>query len=172
MWKKIAAALLLLASLPALAATGDAQAFFDQNLGDFKAELAVAQKEGKQGILLMYELEDCPFCHRMKETILNQSEVQDYFRKHFLVFSVDIDGDNALVDFAGKDTTEKKFAAEQRVRATPVFAFYGLDGKQVTRFTGAAKDAGEFILLGRYVVEGAWKSMPFAKYKQQVPAAK
>lgn len=172
MWKKFAAALLLLASLPALAATGDAQAFFDQNLGDFKAELAVAQKEGKQGILLMYELEDCPFCHRMKETILNQFEVQDYFRKHFLVFSIDIDGDNALVDFAGKDTTEKKFAAEQRVRATPVFAFYGLDGKQVTRFTGAAKDAREFILLGRYVVEGAWTTMPFAKYKQQVPAAK
>lgn len=161
------ALLLLISSTFTLAETRDVQGFFDQNLGDFKAELATAQKEGKQGILLMYELEDCPFCHRMKETILNQSEVQDYYRKHFLIFSVDINGDNALVDFSGKETTEKKFAAEQRVRATPVFAFYALDGKPMARFTGAAKDVGEFMLLGRYVAEGAWKSMPFAKYKQQ-----
>lgn len=161
------AVLLLMSGTVVLADTRDVQGFFDQNLGDFKAELATAQKEGKQGILLMYELEDCPFCHRMKETILNQSEIQDYYRKHFLIFSVDINGDNALVDFSGRETTEKKFAAEQRVRATPVFAFYALDGKPMTRFTGAAKDVGEFMLLGRYVVEGAWKSMPFAKYKQQ-----
>lgn len=104
----------------------------------------------------------------MRETILNQSEVQDYYRKHFLVFSVDLNGDNPLVDFSGKETTEKKFGAEQRVRATPVFAFYDLNGRQITRFTGAAKDVGEFMLLGRYVVDGAWKSVPFAKYKKQV----
>ncbi|MHB9102016.1 MAG: thioredoxin family protein [Sulfuricella sp.] len=150
-----------------MAETRDVQGFFDQNLGDFKAELATARKAEKTGILLMYEIDDCPFCHRMKETILNQPEVQDYFRRHFVIFSIDINGDNALVDFAGKATTEKKFAAEQRVRATPVFAFYDLEGRQMTRFTGTAKDVNEFMQLGRYVVEGAWKSMPFAKYKQQ-----
>ncbi|MDD5241374.1 MAG: thioredoxin family protein [Sulfuricella sp.] len=169
MLKRILVALLLLLSSAAgLAETRDVQGFFDQNLGDFKAELETARKAGKNGILLMYELEDCPFCHRMRETILNQSEVQDYYRKHFLIFSVDINGDNPLVDFSGKETTEKKFAAEQRVRATPVFVFYALDGKPMTRYTGATKDVGEFMLLGRYAVEGGWKSMPFAKYKQQV----
>lgn len=168
MLKRFLVVFLLFYAGAGLAESRDVQGFFDQNLGDFKVELASAQKAGKQGILLMYELEDCPFCHRMKETILNQSEVQDYYRKHFLVFSVDINGDNALVDFSGKETTEKKFAAEQRVRATPVFAFYDLEGRQIARFTGASKDVGEFMLLGRYVVEGAWKSMPFAKYKQQV----
>jgi thioredoxin-related protein len=163
----LAAALLLLSSATVLAETRDVQGFFDQNLGDFKAELETARKAGKSGILLMYELEDCPFCHRMRETILNQSEVQDYYRRHFLVFSVDLNGDNPLVDFSGKETTEKKFGAEQRVRATPVFAFYDLSGKQVARFTGAAKDVGEFMLFGHYLADGAWKTMPFAKYKQQ-----
>ncbi|MDP1704751.1 MAG: thioredoxin fold domain-containing protein, partial [Sulfurimicrobium sp.] len=61
--------------------------FFNQHLGDFKAELDTAKTEGKQGILLMFEMEDCPFCHRMKQTILNQPEVQDYYRQHFLIFS-------------------------------------------------------------------------------------
>lgn len=141
--------------------------FFSQHLGDFKAELAAAKKEGKQGILLMFEMEDCPFCHRMKETILNQSEVQDYYRQHFQIFSVDTEGATGLVDFAGKETTEKQFALDHRVRATPVFLFFDLSGKLLTRFTGAAKDSREFMALGRYVVDGAYKNMPFARYKQQ-----
>lgn len=148
------------------------QYFFDQKLGDFKAELETAKKEGKQGILLMFEMDECPFCHRMKQTILNQSEVQDFYRKHFLIFSVDIKGDTAMTDFKGKETTEKKFALDNRVRATPVFAFFDLAGDPTTRFTGAAKDANEFLLFGKYVADGIYKKkdLPFAKYKQQQPA--
>ncbi|MDP1704280.1 MAG: thioredoxin, partial [Sulfurimicrobium sp.] len=71
------------------------------------------------------------------------------------------------VDFSGKTTTEKQFALDHRVRATPVFLFFDLSGKVLTRFTGAAKDNREFMALGRYVVEGAYKTMPFARYKQQ-----
>lgn len=142
------------------------QFFFDQKLGDFKAELATAKQEGKKGVLLMFEQEDCPWCHRMKTTILNQSEVQEFYKKNFLIFDVDIKGGTALVDFKGKETTEKAFAVENRVRATPVFGFFDLDGNLVYRFTGAAKDVNEFLLLGRYVVEGAYKSQTFTVYKQ------
>ncbi len=159
--------LLLLLPVLAWAETHSAEQFFDQKMGDFKADLAAAKQEGKKGILLMYELDDCPFCHRMKGTVLNRSEVQEYYRKHFLIFTVDTKGDTAMVDFKGKATTEKALSFENRVRATPVFAFYDLSGNQMTRYTGATKDAQEFLLLGRYVVEDAYKAMPFAKYKQQ-----
>ncbi|MDP2783970.1 MAG: thioredoxin family protein [Sulfurimicrobium sp.] len=160
--------MLCLSVFAAQAETRDVQQhFFNPHLGDFKAELDTAKQEGRQGILLMFEMEECPFCHRMKQTILNQSEVQDYYRKNFLIFSVDTEGANTLVDFAGKETTEKKFALDHRVRATPAFIFFDLSGKPLTRFTGAAKDMKEFMALGRYVAEGAHKSMPFARYKQQ-----
>jgi thioredoxin-related protein len=142
------------------------QYFFDQKLGDFKAELATARQEGKKGVLLMFEQEDCPWCHRMKSTILNQSEVQDFYKKQFLIFDVDIKGGTTLVDFKGKETTEKAFAAEHRVRATPVFAFFDLDGNLLYRFTGATRDVNEFLLLGRYVVDGVYKSQTFTVYKQ------
>lgn len=167
--KKILLGLMLcLFAAGAGAETRDVQQhFFNQHLGDLKAELETAKQEGKQGILLMFEMDDCPFCHRMKQTILNQSEVQDYYRKHFLIFSVDTEGANALADFSGKESTEKKFALDHRVRATPVFLFFDLAGQPLTRFTGAAKDKKEFMALGRYVVEGAHKDMPFAKYKQR-----
>lgn len=159
---------LALFTLPAMAEVRDpASHFFMPKLGDFKGDLDAAKQEGKVGILLMFELDDCPYCHRMKATILNQSEVQDWFRQHFLIYTVDAKGDTTMTDFNGKDTTEKAFALEQRVRATPVFQFYDLTGKPTARFTGATQSKEEFLLLGRYVVEGAYKTMPFNVYKRQ-----
>ena len=112
--------------------------FFDQSLGDFTEELARAKAEGKQGVMLFFEMDDCPFCHRMKTTVLNQPEVQAYYRKHFLSFPVDVEGDVEITDFQGRTYTEKTFAEKvNRVRATPVFAFYDLNGRQVARYTGA-----------------------------------
>ena len=146
------------------------QYFFDQTFGDFSEELDNAREQGKKGILLMFEMDECPFCHRMKTTVLNLPEVQDYFRKHFLIFSVDIEGDIEITDFQGNPMTMKDFALKQfRVRATPVFQFIGLDGRPVKRgrYTGATKDAAEFMLLGKYIVEGAWKETSFSRYKRQ-----
>jgi len=141
--------------------------FFDPKMGDLQSDLQAARQEGKAGILLMFEYDDCPFCLRMKNTVLNQSEVQDFYRKHFVSFPIDVKGDTALVDFQGRQTTEKLFALEQRARATPVFVFYDGAGQTVARYTGATKDVAEFMLLGRYVVEGKYREMPFAVYKRQ-----
>ena len=145
------------------------QHFFNETFGDFSEELENARDSGKQGILVMFEMDECPFCHRMKITILNQPDVQDYFREHFMIFPVDIEGDVEVVDFQGKTTTMKDFAFKQyRVRATPVFAFFDLDGKYIkrARFTGATKDKEEFMLLGKYVVDGAYKQQSFTRYKR------
>lgn len=151
------------------AETRDAEEyFFDLKLGDFKNELATAKKEDKTGIMIMFEQEDCPFCYRMKHTILNQSEVQDYYHQHFLIFTVDIRGSIPMEDFKGKETTEKAFSTEHRVYGTPVFDFFGLDGDLITRFPGTAKDVNEFMLLGRCVVEGACKIASFNAYKRQL----
>jgi thioredoxin-related protein len=169
MMRSLLVAILFLFGLgSAFAETRDAQEnFFDAKMGDFKAELANAKKDGKKGVLIMFELDDCPFCFRMKQTILNQSEVQDYYHKHFLIYPVDLKGDVAMVDFKGKATTEKAFGLEQRIYGTPVFDFFDLEGNRIVRFPGAAKDVNEFLTLGRYVVEGAYATMPFAKYKRQ-----
>ena len=159
-------------ALPALAETRSAdEYFFQPKLGDLKGDLADLRKENKTGILLMFEMDDCPFCERMKNTVLNQTQVQDYFRQHFIIYPMDTRGDVALTDFQGKDTTEKAFSLQQRARATPTFIFYDADGKEITRFTGVTQSVGEFMLLGRYVVEGAYKKEPFNVYKKQAQAA-
>ena len=160
--------LLLALAIPSLGAeTRSVDAFFDQTFGEFSEELETARDEGKSGILLMFEMDECPFCHRMKTTVLNRSEVQDYFREHFLIFPVDVEGDLEVTDFNGNPMTQKDFALKQfRVRATPVFAFFDLDGNLVARYTGATRDADEFMQLGRYVVDEAYKQTTFTRYKR------
>lgn len=164
---KLRSVLLVMGLMFAAASHAADPEFFDQTLGDFSEELQVAKEQHKQGILLFFEMDECPFCHRMKTTILNKPEVAAYFRKHFLIYPVDVEGDIEITDFDGKVTTMKDFAFKQhRVRATPVIAFFDLDGKRVVRYTGATADAKEFMLLGEFVVSGAYKNTSFTRYKR------
>jgi thioredoxin-related protein len=165
--RQLLIAFFLLFSASSWAETRDPLNFFFQpKLGDFQAELDLAKQQGKQGIFLFFEMDDCPFCERMKTTVLNQSDVQDAFRANFLLYSIDVNGDTEMTDFQGKNTTEKAFAFAHRVRATPTLLFFGLDGKLLARHTGPTKDKAEFLLLGKYVTEGAYSSQPFTKYKK------
>lgn len=141
--------------------------FFEQSLGDFQEELQNARDQGKRGILLFFEMEECPWCHRMKQTVLNRPDVQDYFRQYVLSFPVDIEGDVEIVDFQGRTMTQKVFAEKvNRVRATPVFLFYDLDGKPAVRFTGATANPREFIWLGEFFFDGHYRKMSFPRYKR------
>jgi len=144
------------------------QHFFHQTLNDFSEELELARQEGKKGLLFFFEQAECPFCHYMKNTVLNQPRVQAYYRDHFLNYAVDIEGDIEIVDFQGNTMTQKEFSFKiHRVRATPVFTFYDLQGKRMVRFIGKTTGVDEFMLLGKYVVEGIYKDMSFTKYKRQ-----
>lgn len=143
------------------------QEFFDQSFGDFSEELQLAKEEGKLGIFLFFEMDECPFCHRMKTTVLNQPQVVSYFKKHFKIYQIDIEGDIEMVDFKGSTTTQKDFSFKQhRVRATPVMAFFDLNGKRIARYTGPASSVQEFLMLGEYVVSGAHKETSFTRYKR------
>jgi len=155
-------AMLSWVAAPVVAA--DASGFFDASLGDFQAELAAAGKDGKLGVLLMFEVEGCPYCRKMKEQVLNRTEVQSYFRKHFAIYSVDIVGSITVTDFSGRSATEKSFAKERRVRGTPTFLFVATDGKEMARYVGATRDAREFMELGRFVVEGYWRKQDFSQF--------
>ncbi|MDP2266742.1 MAG: thioredoxin family protein, partial [Thiobacillus sp.] len=135
--RQLLLAFFLLFATPGWAETRDPGSFFFQpKFGDLQADLQEAKKQGKKGIFLFFEMDACPFCERMKTTILNQSDVQDAFRAQFLLYSIDVNGDTEITDFQGKPTTEKDFAFGLRVRATPTLLFFDLDGKLVARHTG------------------------------------
>lgn len=141
--------------------------FFDSTFGDFSEELATAKEEGKKGIMIFFEMDECPFCHWMKINVLNQPEVQKYYKEYFLIYAVDIEGDVEITNFQGKSMTQKDFAfKENRVRATPVLAFFDLEGRRVMRFTGRTSSSEEFLLLGKFVADQEYKKHKFSKYKR------
>jgi thioredoxin-related protein len=148
------------------------QHFFSPSLGDLKGELADARRAGKQAAFVMYMRDDCPYCERMKRDILSYTGVQGYYRKHFAVLAVDVKGAVPVTDFAGRQTTEKDFAAAQGVRFTPVIIFYGLDGQPLTRVDGEIRSVEDFMLLGDFVVSGAYKAMKFADYRNSTSSGR
>lgn len=142
--------------------------FFHQSFNNLPEELEMAVAENKAGIFIMFSDKDCPWCLKMKTTILNRVDVQDYYREHFRNLTIDIRGDTQLTDFDGNEVEEKDFAFKQhRVRATPVFMFFDTSGKAVMRLTGTVRDAREFLWLGEFVVSGDYQKTNFTKYKRE-----
>lgn len=155
--------LMLSPSLYAAAPRDPEVYFFNEFFGDFPEELVNARENKKKAIMLFFEQDECPFCYRMKQTILNRLDVQKYFRDNFLVFKVDIEGDIEIVNFQGEPTTEKEFSFKKhRVRATPVIAFFDLSGKPVVKYIGAPSSVEEFMWLGEFVAEGHYKKSQYS----------
>ncbi|MDG6777719.1 thioredoxin fold domain-containing protein [Thiomicrorhabdus sp. zzn3] len=160
----------ILAGLSAFSGSAWSQAgsFFDESFGNYQEELEVARENGKKGIFIFFHMEECPFCHRMRSTIMTEPDVIKLFKDNFMTFEVDIEGSNEVTDFDGtvstaQDMSEKKY----RVRATPVMMIFDLDGKPILKYTGPTRTKEEFKWLAQYVIDGAYNEMPFTKYKRQ-----
>ena len=142
--------------------------FFNQSFNNLDEELEIAEEEGKKGVFIMFTDKDCPWCLKMKTTIMNRADIQDYYREHFRVLTIDINGDTLMTDFEGNEMEEKEFAFKKhRVRATPVVMFFDNTGKKTMRLTGIVRDAREFLWLGEYVVNGDYNRINFTKYKRE-----
>jgi len=142
--------------------------FFNQSFNNLPEEVEMAREEGKIGILVMFNDPDCPWCKKMKATVLNQVPVQEFFRKHFRLLHIDTKGDTMMTNFNGDEIAEKDFALKvHRVRATPVFMFFDLDGNVMLRYTGATRSIDEFMWMGEFVLNGDYKTTKFARYKQE-----
>lgn len=140
--------------------------FFQPGFRDLPEELDTARREGKLGLAIMFEAEDCPPCKRMKRDILSQAKVQDYYRRHFRVISIDFNGDQEVVDPAGKTWSEKRYAGKEgvNIRGTPSFLFLDLQGREMARNYGEIRSVDTFMKLGAYIVGGAWRERDFRTY--------
>ena len=166
--------LLMAVTLPSAAGeTRDpSEFFFQDSFNDLAEEAELAQEEGKIGVLVVFETDDCPWCDRMKETVLNQAQVQDYFRQHFRLIGLNTDGDALVTGFDGQEVSETDFALlHNRVRATPAFLFFDTEGELLVRFTGTTRDPEEFLWLGEYVVKAHFEHERFSSYKRRRRAA-
>ena len=125
--------------------------FFEQTFGDLPEEMQAAREQGKIGMLLFFEAEDCPYCQYMLRKIFNQKHVQDWYRERFVNIAVDIHGDVELKDFDGITLPSKVFSDHRRIFLTPVVSFLDLNGVEIYRHLGMTKTPEDFLLLGEYI---------------------
>lgn len=163
---RFALAFVLLVALPGQGAEAW-EAFFDPFLGDLRAELDEAKRTGRKGAVIMYHFEECPYCQRMKREVLSRPEVQEGYRADFVRLAIDTRGAQPITGLDARVFPENVFAKEQKVRGTPTFDFYGVDGERLYRHVGGLFDPAEFLLLGRYVASGAHRSLTFSEYKRK-----
>jgi len=148
--------LLMLTTAGALAEDKDArdprEFFFTQSFGDLPDELATARQQGKQGMLLFFEAEGCPYCLAMLKRVFNQKQVQDWYQQHFINIAIDIHGDVEIRDFDGITLPSKLFSEQRKVFMTPMVSFIDLDGIEVYRHLGMVKTPEEMLVMGEYIV--------------------
>ena len=162
--------LLLTVSVGAIASEEDARDprmfFFSQSFGDLPEELQVAKDQGKQGLLLFFEAEGCPYCLGMLKRVFSQKYVQDWYQERFLSIAIDIHGDVEIKDFDGITLPSKVFAQHRKVYMTPLMAFIDLDGNEIYRHLGMVKSPEEFLLMGEYITEGHYFDTEFTVFAE------
>jgi len=171
MMRPLAGLLLLFAGLALLASaraeTRDPDSyFFNAFLGDLREELAQARASGRKGLLVMYHFEECPSCQRMRRQVLNQPEVQDWFRREFVVVPIDVRGAQPITGLDGKTLPERDYGRAMAIRGTPTFDFYAPDGIRLYRHVGGLFAPADFLLLGQFIVSGAYQNRTFKEYRQ------
>jgi thioredoxin-related protein len=122
---------------------------------DFQYEIEAAAEEDKNLVIFFHQL-GCPYCDKMRARVFPDPEVMEYFNERFIMIESNIKGALPVVTPEGEEKTEKEFARQLRVRATPVMTFYGQDGKLALRTTGY-QDPKRFIKAGEYVRDGVYK---------------
>ncbi|MBN2646929.1 MAG: thioredoxin family protein [Thiotrichales bacterium] len=151
----------------AIFAVQAADPLFDESFGNYQEELEAAKADGKKGLFMFFHMDECPFCHRMRTTILQDPEVIKLYRANFLNYMHDIEGSNEIVDFKGQTLSAQDLAEKEfRVRATPVMIIFGLDGQPLVRYTGPTRTKEEFIWLAEFVLDGSYKTQSFTAYKR------
>ncbi len=156
---------ILILLLPVFALCAEVIPFLKPSFLNLKEDLEEARRNNKF-LFIMFHQEGCPFCDKMRRITFQDRAVQEYYTKHFYMIEIDIRGSNEVIDLDGKKLTERQFALKHGIRLTPVFMFFDKEGKVVLKVPGYIEPK-EFILIGRYVVEGHYKNKNLIQFLKE-----
>lgn len=88
---------------------------------DLAADGAASRRE-RRPILLFFDRDDCPYCERALREYLMPMAREAAWRERAIYRQIEVDRPLPLVDFDGKPTTHRAFAAARRVALTPTVA--------------------------------------------------
>lgn len=102
-------------------------------------------------ILLVITQDHCPFCHTVKEEILNPMRLSGEYGNKVIIREMLIDDGEVVVDFSGKRRDARDVAGDYQVWVTPTLLFLNPDGRELSaRILGV----NTIELYGHYVDAG------------------
>jgi len=152
------------------AKASETPSWFKESFLEFEEDVAEAASNGKR-VMIYFHQQGCPYCANLVEKSFNNAAIEAYLRKNFDAITINMWGDREVVSVAGRDFSEKTFAAALKVQYTPTLIFLDEKGKTVLRLDGYyAPD--KFQLALQYVAEHLEHKISFSEYmlKQDIPA--
>ncbi len=92
---------------------------------DLREEASQIAASGRP-LVVLFSQRNCSWCDHARMHLIPmslQTDAAALFRQ------IDLDSDAPLIDFAGRATTQRRFAREQNARFTPTLTLYGPDGQ-------------------------------------------
>ena len=162
----VLAALLLMAT-PVLAQSAAEYPEDAPNWRSFEDAIAAAQTDGDLVLIHSYAVW-CGWCRRLDADTYTDDAVQAYLADHFEVTRLDTES-NEAINFFGGDVEMRELAAALGVSSTPTTVFFNSEGQYITK-APSYWPPDQFVLVLRYVREGAYEMMPFPDYVAMIEA--
>ena len=113
----------------------EAPAWFAQSLLHMPEEVADAARQGKR-VMLYFGQPGCPYCQQLMEVNFRQRAIVERMQRDFVAIELSIFGDRDITWTDGRETTEKKLAAQLKVQYTPTLLFLDEKGAVALRMNG------------------------------------
>jgi len=97
------------------------------------SQLGKSSTETKRPILLLMSQEDCPYCIKLKQEILNPMVLSGDYRNRIIMRELMIDSVEEQRGFDGHELDALTLASEYGISVTPTMLFLGPDGKELTK---------------------------------------
>ncbi len=120
------------ALLLALALLPFAVSAVDMEVAHDLSDLGRMARDKQVVILISVTQEYCPYCHKIKEEILNPMLLSGEYGDKVLIRELSIDPGVAVTDFDGRPRMAEDFAYERKVWVTPTLLFLGPDGAELS----------------------------------------
>jgi thioredoxin-related protein len=102
--------------------------WFHETFLDLREDLGSAAEQGKK-LAILWEQRGCPYCRELHRVNLEQKEITDLIKEHFLLIQLDLWGSREVTDFDGKAMEERELAVRWGVNFTPTINFFAKAGE-------------------------------------------
>ncbi len=94
-------------------------------------QLALEMRDRRLPLMVEFYAEGCPYCLLLEEDFLEPMVDDPAYRDKILIRRVQLDLDDSLIDFQGKEVSASQFAMRYKAYLTPTLIFIDADGREV-----------------------------------------